>query len=227
MAVAVLSIFKRSGPIASLPQARPSKVVFMGIRSTPVQCINEQLGFTLFELLIVIGIVAVTAAIGVPAMRQYLQNYQGSSAASNLVTSINYARSEAIKEDLPTAGGGGITICASTGAGAPPTCDSANWASGWIVISSNPLQPQPLQRVGALPANVTLTVTPANAAVLFQPNGTAPALVAGANGRAIFKLCDSRGPGSAREVEVSVTGIIQAASQLGRDVGGAAVAACP
>ena len=183
--------------------------------------VGMQAGFTLFELLIVVGIAAILAAIGLPAMRQFVQNYQASNAASGLVTSLNYARSEAIKEDQPSAGGAGVQICASSGAVA---CDTTNWATGWIVLS--PAGAAPLQIIGALPSTMTLTVTPANAAVVFLPNGTAPALAVGANQRAMFKLCDSRGARAARDVEVSIGGIIQASSVLGHDVSGAALT-CP
>jgi type IV fimbrial biogenesis protein FimT len=183
-------------------------------------------GFTLFEVLIVMLIVAVLAAFALPSMRQFVQNQQESSAASGLVSNLNYARSEAIKEDLPVAGGAGVTLCASTGAGNPPSCDTTNWASGWIVLSSNPAIAEPLQATGALADGLTLTTTPANAVVLFQPNGTAPGLTVGGNGRVMFKLCDSRGANTAREVEVSLSGIIQAAAQPGSDVSGAALT-CP
>src|ERR1019366_2561507 len=162
-------------------------------------------GFTLIELVAVMGIVAILAALALPAMRQFLQNQQASSAASELITDLNYARSEAIKEDLSVAGGAGVSLCASTGTGANPSCDTGNWVSGWIVQS--PANPVPLQVVGALPAGLTLTTTPSNAAVVFQPDGAAPALTVGANGRVMFTLCDSRGAAAAREVEVSVNGI--------------------
>jgi type IV fimbrial biogenesis protein FimT len=181
-------------------------------------------GFTLFELVVVMGIVGILTAIALPAMHRFVQNQQASSAASALITDLNYARSEAIKEDLSIAGGVGVSLCASTGAGANPTCDTGNWLSGWIVLS--PANAAPLQWVGVLPTGLTLTTTPANASIVFQPNGTAPALTVGANGRVMFKLCDNRGATSAREVEVSANGIIQASPNPGLDVAGVALT-CP
>jgi phosphoserine aminotransferase len=117
-----------------------------------------------------------------------------------------------------------VSFCASTGAGANATCDTAQWASGWIVHSS--ATAAPLQVVGALGAGLTLDTFPANAAIVFQSNGTAPAAAVGANGRVMFVLCDARGAAFAREVEVSVTGIIQAAAKAGFDVSGAAIGGC-
>jgi type IV fimbrial biogenesis protein FimT len=186
--------------------------------------LGDQEGFTILELMMVLLVSGILAMLALPAMRQFLQNQGLSSAASELVSGLNYARSEAIKEDVSVNGGGGVRLCASTGAGANPTCDSANWATGWIVLSST--NAAPLQLVGALPSTITLTSTPVNSAVAFQPNGTAPTLGVAANGRVSFKLCDARGASYAREVEVNLAGIIQAARTPGQDVSGAALT-CP
>jgi type IV fimbrial biogenesis protein FimT len=184
-------------------------------------------GFTLFEVVITLSIAAILVGLAMPAMRNFVQEQQDSSAASALISNLNYARSEAIKEDLPTGPGNGVTLCASTGAGAVPTCDTANWANGWIVSTSSAVPANPvLQTTGALAAGLTLDTFPANAAIVFQPNGTAPAIAVGANGRVEFVICDARGPTFAREVELSVTGIIQAAAQPGFDVSGAAIGGC-
>jgi type IV fimbrial biogenesis protein FimT len=181
-------------------------------------------GFTLLELMMVLLVSSILAMLALPAMQQFLQNQRISSAATELITGLNYARSEAIKEDVAVTGGGGVQLCASTGSGANPTCDSANWATGWIVLSST--SPVPLQLVGALQSPITLTTTPVNAAVAFQPNGTAPTLSVAGNGRIAFKLCDARGAQFAREVEVNLAGIIQASTVPGQDVSGAALT-CP
>jgi phosphoserine aminotransferase len=90
----------------------------------------------------------------------------------------------------------------------------------------SPANAPPLQQTGAVQSTITIKQTPANAAVVFQPNGTAPALAVGANGRFMLTLCDSRGANFAREVEVSVSGIIQASATPGKDVSGAALV-CP
>ena len=93
-------------------------------------------GFTIFELVITMSIAAILMTLAMPAMRNFVQEQQDSSAASSLISNLNYARSEAIKEDLPAGAGGGVSFCASTGGGANPTCDTANWGNGWIVLSS-------------------------------------------------------------------------------------------
>jgi type IV fimbrial biogenesis protein FimT len=181
-------------------------------------------GFTIFELVVTMSIAAILMTLALPAMRNFVQEQQDSSAASSLISNLNYARSEAIKEDLPTGAGIGVSFCASTGGGANPTCDTANWANGWIVLSS--ANAVPLQVTGALASGLTLDTFPANAAIVFQANGTAPAVAVGANSRVMFVICDARGAAYAREVEVSMTGIIQAAATPGFDASGAPIGAC-
>ncbi|HEY7930338.1 MAG TPA: GspH/FimT family pseudopilin [Steroidobacteraceae bacterium] len=180
-------------------------------------------GFTLFELMIVCSIAAVLAALAVPAMRSFLQNQQQSSAVTNLMTTLQYARSEAIKEDVPVAGanctGSGVCLCPSANGS---TCDPAgNWNNGWIVYTSAN-GGAALEAVGALQSGLTLKTNPATVAVTYQPNGTTAlgALVE-------FTLCDSRGAAYARELEVDISGSIQASATPGYDVTGTTPLVCP
>src|SRR5210317_765732 len=57
-------------------------------------------GFTLFELLAVIGIVAVLSAIGIPNFLGWLPKYRLGSAARNLLSAMQYARLVAVKENV-------------------------------------------------------------------------------------------------------------------------------
>jgi type IV fimbrial biogenesis protein FimT len=181
-------------------------------------------GFTLFELMIVLSIAAILAALAVPAMHSFLQTQEQISAVTNLVTELNYARSEAIKEDVPVSGtnctGTGVCLCASANGS---TCDPAgNWNNGWIVYSSNPSTNTVLEATGSLQSGLTLTTSPATPAVTFEPDGTS-----NIGALTEFVLCDSRGASYAREVEVDVTGRIQASSTPGYDVTGTTALVCP
>lgn len=181
-------------------------------------------GFTLFELMIVVSIAAILASLAVPAMHSFLQDEEQISAVTNLITNLNYARSEAIKEDVPVTGanctGTGVCLCASANG---VSCDpGGNWNNGWIVYSSANPAGTPLEVTGALQSGLTLTATPATPAVSFQSNGTSTL-----NALVQFTLCDSRGASFAREVEVDVSGRIQASSHVGYDVTGATALTCP
>ena len=184
----------------------------------------RQRGFTLFELMIVLSIAAVLAALAVPGMHSFLQTQQQISAVTNLMTSLSYARSEAIKEDVPVTGvnctGTGVCLCASANGS---TCDPAgNWNNGWIIYSSANNANGALEATGALQTGLTLTANPATPAVTFQPNGTSNVAAL-----TTFTLCDSRGAAYAREVEVDVTGRVQASSKVGYDVTGTTALVCP
>lgn len=175
-------------------------------------------GFTLIEMLVVIGVAAILMAIAVPGMRGFMLNQRGATAASSLITSLSLARSEAIKEDAAAVG---VRVCASADGA---TCDPAGvWSNGWIVLPPPVISLAPLQVVGPMPTGLTLTAQPALATVAFLSSGQTAALGAAF---VAFKVCDSRGANYAREIEVSLGGQIQAAPTVGHDVAGAALA-CP
>jgi type IV fimbrial biogenesis protein FimT len=175
-------------------------------------------GFTLIELLITVVVLSILLALAVPAFRSFMQNDQQWVQQNNLVLSLNTARSEAIKNDLP----GGVQVCSSTDGA---TCTGTPWAGGWIVLPSANVfgvgAPKPLQVVGALPAGTTLTEYTGNLTVTFVSNGAlTPAAVIQ------FRMCDVRGAAFARYLQVTPMGRVVAATTVGQDLTGAALP-CP
>jgi len=74
-------------------------------------------GFTLIELIIVIAIVAILVAVGVPSMREWVANQKVRGSANDLLFDLSFARAEAIKRNANV-------VLAPTGAA---------WADGWSV----------------------------------------------------------------------------------------------
>jgi len=84
-------------------------------------------GFTLFELVVVMGIVAVLMAIAIPSYKFVTNSNRIASEVNGLLGDLQFARSEAIKE------GQSVSVCVST-SGTGCTGGTA-WQNGWIVFS--------------------------------------------------------------------------------------------
>jgi type IV fimbrial biogenesis protein FimT len=87
---------------------------------------RSQSGFTVFELLMVMLIAAILAAIGIPSFKYITASNRISTELNGLVGDLQYARSEAIKQGLP------VTVCISTNGTSCTTVN--NWMAGWIVF---------------------------------------------------------------------------------------------
>lgn len=85
----------------------------------------RQQGVTLIELLIVMLIVAVIAAMGGPTLAEIVKRNRLRSDADRVITTLNLTRSEAVKRNH------GATACKSSDG----TSCSGNWTDGWIVFN--------------------------------------------------------------------------------------------
>ena len=138
-------------------------------------------GVTLIELLVTLSVVAIIVAVGVPAMRDFFATNQMSAAANDLVTSLHFARSEAIKRGAPT------RVCPSTEWDQPnPACTpGASLADGWIVVVADIV----VQKHEPLPATIRLKED-IDESVDFGPTGEPTN--ANAEGEYNLLLCDDR-----------------------------------
>lgn len=75
-------------------------------------------GFTLTEALVVVAILGVLATIGIPSMRDLIASSRLKGAASDLYSSLIFARSEAVKRN------GSVDVIPSA---------TSNWGAGWTV----------------------------------------------------------------------------------------------
>ena len=76
----------------------------------------HQSGFTAIELMVVVSIVAILAALAAPSFTPLIERWRVRQAAENLTSSLYFARSEAIKR------GGGVALDATGG-----------WDQGWKI----------------------------------------------------------------------------------------------
>ena len=161
-------------------------------------------GFTLLELIVTVVIVALVAAIAVPAMQTFAQNDRLISQINTLTGHLAYARSEAVKRAQQ------VAICVSNNT---TTCTGgANWEDGWIVYvdanadgTFNPggLNEDLLRAQQTLEGGNTLSTT-IGTQVTYDYRGYVTAASIGS-----FSLCDSRGATYGRAIAISTTGRVR------------------
>lgn len=81
----------------------------------------RQRGATLVELMIVVVVLGILTAIAVPSFKEMTANQRVKAAANDLLASLHFARSEAIKRNSS------VYVVASGGAN--------GWADGWAVTT--------------------------------------------------------------------------------------------
>ena len=174
--------------------------------------------------MVTLAVAAILLAIAVPALRVFIQNNREDAEADSLISSLDYARSEAVKRDA------NVEACASVVGAATPACsDATAWSTGWIVETSGPA-PTVLQVKSPLQGGNTLSGTFNGAGVThitFEPNGFVKAAAgSGLYNTTYFTLCDSRGAPYARDIEISAVGAVEASPTTGQTLNGQALA-CP
>lgn len=87
-------------------------------------------GLTLVELLVTLAIVAVGAAIAAPSFTGMLADTRLSAQANDLLASLKYTRSEAVKRNAR------VTMCkkASDDTCVTTATATASWQGGWLVF---------------------------------------------------------------------------------------------
>ena len=84
-------------------------------------------GFSLIELAIAIGIVAITAVLATPSFIGITNKYKALGEVTGFAGDLGFARSEAIKQGSP------VTMCVSSDGS---TCIAGNtWHLGWIMFA--------------------------------------------------------------------------------------------
>lgn len=83
-------------------------------------------GFTLIELIVTIAVMIILVSIALPSFMGFIQANRLTAQTNDLVTVLNYARSEAIKRGVR------VTLCSSNNG---TSClGSTTWDTGWIAF---------------------------------------------------------------------------------------------
>ena len=177
---------------------------------------KHQRGFTIAELIIVVIIAAVLAAIAAPNMSEFVKNNSRATRVNTMVTALNYARGQAVTRNAR------VSLCKSVNGA---TCDVApgNFATGWMVFTDGGargtvdgtdtvlriFQPDmgnnaTLIGVKDIPSVQIRGITYENTGLGADLNPPVGATVVTQN--TVFRYCDDRGTPDGRGIFVSTTG---------------------
>ena len=180
-----------------------------GKRGAMTANVSAPRGFTMIELIVTMSVVGILAALAVPSFVTIAQGERRIGEVNDLVLALNYARSEAVKQNTST----GINVTANGG-----------WGGGWSVCCTS--TGATIDTLPALDSRSTLSANLAGNAALsvsFQSSGAQTQSL----GTVLFTFCDSRGAASATAVEVNPLGHIQLGSKAGFRVDQATALICP
>ena len=90
-------------------------------------------GITLTELMLVTVILGIFLSLGVPSLNEYINLVRTSANQRDLVSSLKFAHSEAVKRSSS------VSVCiAATTANTCDTDSNASWNQGWYVFTDSP-----------------------------------------------------------------------------------------
>lgn len=86
-----------------------------------------QAGFTLLELMVGVAVAGILLTVGIPSFSSSAKQNQAATDASNLLTVLTLARSEAITRDRT------VTLCISSDGSSCDTASDASWTEGYLL----------------------------------------------------------------------------------------------
>jgi type IV fimbrial biogenesis protein FimT len=162
---------------------------------------RQERGFTLIEMMIGIGLMALLLSIAVPALDMFTSNARQSGAVNDFVASMHVARSTAVTTNTR------VTVCPSDNG---ERCAAVAWDQGWIVFAdpnSNQIVDgdERIVSTGSPIDGLSIDSDEFGTFLTYRPNGRVMnASVNGSVGQ--FTVCDGRGSGHAKVMIVDLSG---------------------
>lgn len=159
-------------------------------------------GFTIVELMVTIALLGILAAWAAPGFENIVRDNRQATQINDFVSSVQMARSEAIKR------GASVTLC--TSADGVSCSGAAGWQQGWLVFID--LDDDTVVDAGETVINVGSGLDGGN--TLFGNANVSTSVVFDSRGfsrgfNGTFTLCDERGSDKARGLVLSNTGRIR------------------
>ena len=99
------------------------------LRRCGISVTRRNQGFTLVELMVVVGIMAVLAALAGPSFMGTIERYRVSTVTDQLASALILAQTEAIKR------AGNVGLARLSGGDCPTLATAQEWSCGWQVFN--------------------------------------------------------------------------------------------
>jgi type IV fimbrial biogenesis protein FimT len=152
-----------------------------------MQTENLQSGFTLIELMMTLLVAGIVIGIGAPAFRDLMANSRMTTTTNDLIASISYARSEAVKRAQT------VSVTAVGG----------DWLNGWTVVDQGGT---PIRAFEAPSDSMAITVADDNGDDLTIFSFDSRGLLLNQGADSTISICDNRPDETGRQIQISPTG---------------------